>query len=183
MAGLPWRNGRRFGKTHRALRRTRRAAGPRRALSIKEVFSMILRRLQVIAVSAVVMATGASWIFGTGDGAAHAQPAAAAPQSPQAMQHAAALFQQNCVACHGAPGIAAVVQGLTPAPPNLFLANRRNTPAETVTKVTNGIPGSAMPAFSGRLSAQDIQQIAVFLHDARGMTPDRFAALVKTAQN
>jgi mono/diheme cytochrome c family protein len=148
----------------------------------KGVFSMVLRRLRVIAVSAVVMATGAPWIFGTGDGAAHAQQAAAAPQSAQAMQHAAAVFQQNCVACHGAPGIAPVVQGLTPGPPNLFRANRRNTPSETVTRVTNGITGSAMPAFRGQLSDQDIQQIAVFLHDARGMTPDRFAALLKTAQ-
>jgi mono/diheme cytochrome c family protein len=148
----------------------------------EEVFSMVLRRLQVIAVSAVVMATGAPWMFGTGDGFAQAQQAAFAPQSTQAMQHAAALFRQNCAACHGAPGIAPVVQGLTPAPPNLFLANRRNNPAETVAKVTNGIPGSAMPSFRGQLSDQDIQQIAVFLNQARGITTDHFAALLATAQ-
>jgi mono/diheme cytochrome c family protein len=185
---LPWRDC--HGETAGVLERhiARRAAqGGRRATARivnKEVFRMVLRRLWLIAASTVVIATGAPWMFGAGDGAAHAQQAAAAPapQSAQATQHAAALFQQNCVACHGAPGTAPVVQGLTPPPPNLFLANRRNTPAETVTKVTNGIPGSAMPAFGGQLSAQDIQQIAVFLHDARGITPDRFAALLKTAQ-
>jgi mono/diheme cytochrome c family protein len=98
-------------------------------------------------------------------------------ETPQAIQVGAPLFRENCVPCHGAPGIGPVVQGLTPAPPNLLAAGRRNDPAEVFSKIKNGIAGTAMPAFRNSLPDQAIWSLAAFLHSSRGISADAFNAL------
>lgn len=94
-----------------------------------------------------------------------------------AEQTGAHLFRENCVPCHGAPGLAATVQGLSPTPPNLLLAGRRNDPAEVFSKIKNGIPGTAMPAWGDRVPDQSIWALAAFLHHSRGISADAFDAL------
>jgi mono/diheme cytochrome c family protein len=98
-------------------------------------------------------------------------------ESPVAMRTGAHLFRENCVQCHGAPGIPASVQGLTPAPPNLLAAGRRNAPVDVYSKVKIGIPGTAMPPWGGLLSDQDIWSLAGFLHHSRGISPDDYLKL------
>ena len=98
-------------------------------------------------------------------------------ETPSAELTGAHLFRQSCVQCHGAPGIAATVQGMTPAPPNLLLAGRRNDPAEVFSKIKNGIPGTAMPAWGNRIPDQSIWTLAAFLHHSRGITAEAFDAL------
>jgi mono/diheme cytochrome c family protein len=102
-------------------------------------------------------------------------------ETPQAVQAGAHLFRENCVICHGAPGIAPSVQGLTPPPPNLLAAHRRNEPADVSHKVQDGIPGTAMRSFRGELSDQSIWEIAAFLHHSRGIVAPAFAALSATS--
>ena len=98
-------------------------------------------------------------------------------ETPGAIRAGARLFRENCVSCHGAPGIAPSVHGLTPAPPNLLLAGRRNNPAEVFPKVKNGIRGTAMPAWGDQLPDQSIWALAAFLHHSRGISEADFAAL------
>ncbi|MER9235032.1 cytochrome c [Mesorhizobium sp. M0622] len=98
-------------------------------------------------------------------------------ETPAAEQAGAHLFRENCVQCHGAPGLAATVQGMTPAPPNLLLAGRRNDPAEVFPKIKNGIPGTAMPAWGDQIPDQSIWALAAFLHHSRGISADAFDAL------
>jgi mono/diheme cytochrome c family protein len=98
-------------------------------------------------------------------------------ESPEAIQVGAHLFRENCVQCHGAPGIAAAVQGLTPAPPNLLAAGRRNDPTEVFAKVTNGISGTAMRPFGDDLPDQSRWALAAFLHHSRGISSDAFDGL------
>jgi mono/diheme cytochrome c family protein len=98
-------------------------------------------------------------------------------ETPAAEQAGARLFRENCVQCHGAPGLAATVQGLSPPPPNLLLGGRRNDPAEVFSKTKNGIPGTAMPAWGDRIPDQSIWALAAFLHHSRGISADAFDAL------
>jgi mono/diheme cytochrome c family protein len=101
----------------------------------------------------------------------------ASAETPQAVQTEAHLFRENCIQCHGAPGVAALVLGLTPAPPNLLAAGRRNDPAEVFRKVTNGIAGAGMPPFGNVLSDQSRRSLAAFLHHSRGISASAFDAL------
>jgi mono/diheme cytochrome c family protein len=103
--------------------------------------------------------------------------ALASEETTQAVQAGAHLFRQNCIQCHGAPGVAALVLGLTPAPPNLLAAGRRNDPAEVLLKITNGIAGTGMPAFGNILSDQSRRSLAAFLHHSRGISGSAFDAL------
>ena len=98
-------------------------------------------------------------------------------ETPEAVQAGAHLFRENCVQCHGAPGIAPTAQGMNPAPPNLLLAGRRNDPAEVFPKVKNGIPGTAMPGWGDQLPDQSIWSLAAFLHQSRGISAADFDAL------
>jgi mono/diheme cytochrome c family protein len=102
-------------------------------------------------------------------------------ETPRAVRAGAQLFRDNCVVCHGAPGIAPSVHGLTPPPPDLLGAHRRNKPVDIFHKVANGIAGSAMPSFHGRLSDQSIWELAGFLHHSRGIMAPDFAALSATS--
>ena len=108
--------------------------------------------------------------------AAPAQVLASA-ETPQAVQAGAHLFRESCIQCHGAPGVAALVHGLTPAPPNLLAVGRRNDPAEVFLKITNGIAGTGMPAFGNILSDQSRWSLARFLHHSRGISANAFDAL------
>jgi mono/diheme cytochrome c family protein len=101
----------------------------------------------------------------------------ASAETPQAVQAGAHLFRESCIQCHGAPGVAALVHGLTPAPPNLLAVGRRNDPAEVFLKITNGIAGTGMPAFGNILSDQSRWSLARFLHHSRGISANAFDAL------
>jgi cytochrome c551 len=79
-----------------------------------------------------------------------AVPASEAPSNAQA----ANLFANNCSGCHGGAGQGGVGPNLQQLPQAGDLA--------TVTKqVTNG--GGGMPAFKGKLSDQEIDQVAHYV--------------------
>lgn len=128
---------------------------------------------------AIMFATGMSAAAAASDPTKVQVPANL--ETPQAVQAGAHQFRETCVRCHGAPGIAPSITGLSPAPPELLAAHRRNEPVDVFGKVKNGIAGTAMPAFRGSLSDDSIWNIAAFLHHSRGITMDAFAAL--TAAN
>jgi mono/diheme cytochrome c family protein len=91
----------------------------------------------------------------------------------------ARLFRDNCVVCHGAPGMQPykASRGLQPSPPNLLRAGRRNDPAEVFLTIKNGVKTTAMPAFVEILSDQQIWSIAAFLHKSRGIAASDFQQL------
>ncbi|SEF10358.1 Cytochrome C oxidase, cbb3-type, subunit III [Rhizobiales bacterium GAS191] len=98
-------------------------------------------------------------------------------ETPRTVLIGAHLFRANCVACHGAPGVASFVLGLTPAPPNLLAAGRRNDPTEVFLKIKGGVAGTAMPAFGDALPEQSLWSLAAFLHHSRGISASDFDAL------
>ncbi len=82
----------------------------------------------------------------------------------------AMVYNDNCVACHGAPGqpMTTFAKGMYPRPPQLFKGKgvTDDPPGETYWKVANGIRLTGMPAFKGSLSDNEMWQVAVLLANA-----------------
>lgn len=71
------------------------------------------------------------------------------------------IFNKNCAACHGTGG------GGGTGPRLIGIADRM-TEQQEIDKITNGVGGTAMPAWGGRLSADDIAAVAAY---TRSLTP------------
>jgi len=75
------------------------------------------------------------------------------PDRPPRRQRGQALYRQSCSICHGSDGRGrtALALTLTQPPPDFRAARWRETlsPYQVFNVVTFGIPGTAMPAFSG----------------------------------
>jgi mono/diheme cytochrome c family protein len=97
--------------------------------------------------------------------------------APPAIAAGGHLFAENCVVCHGGPGLkpTAIASGLNPQPPNLFRAGRKPWPEEMFRFIKYGVKMTAMPAFGKPFSDDQIWQLAAFLNTAPGMSADAFA--------
>lgn len=81
-----------------------------------------------------------------------------APAQPPNMQHAQALWSNNCAACHGlrGDGVSAVSATMKPPPANFHDPERMATmtPYKAANTVAFGITGTAMPAFRALSEAE-----------------------------
>ena len=88
------------------------------------------------------------------------------------------LFGANCASCHGSlgrgDGPAAV--NINPKPPALGDEHTMNavTPAMMFRKISVGVTGTAMPAWAGKLTAEQRWNIVAYLESLR-RTPDQIA--------
>lgn len=71
------------------------------------------------------------------------------------------VFNMNCAACHGTGG------GGRTGPRLVGIADRM-TEEQGIDKIANGVAGTAMPAWSDRLSAEEIDAVAAY---TRSLTP------------
>ncbi len=95
----------------------------------------------------------------------------------------AKLYAENCVVCHGGPGMkpTKISTGLNPTPPNLFYTGRNADAAEQFWFIKNGVKMTAMPGFAPTLSDNEIWSLAAFIKSAPGITTQDFTA--KTGLN
>ena len=72
------------------------------------------------------------------------------PDNPGTVAFGRALFQANCAVCHGPKGLGdgAAAQTLNPKPFNLQVHVPQHAPGELSYWISNGIPFTAMPAWS-----------------------------------
>ncbi len=105
-----------------------------------------------------------------------------------------ALFQTNCISCHGekADGQGAAAKALTP-PPRDFLDpaakwTRSRDPADIFLSISQGSPGTAMVGFSAMLKPEDRWAIVHFLGSLPGskgqfeaVAEERFEELKKAS--
>lgn len=98
--------------------------------------------------------------------------------TPEVIQSGGRLFVQNCVVCHGGPGLKPtdIAQGLNPSPPNLFKAGREPWMEEMFRFIKYGVKMTAMPGFGKTHTDAQIWSLAAFLRKAPGMSPEDFAA-------
>ena len=92
-------------------------------------------------------------------------------------------YRENCVTCHGAPGIEAseIGQGLNPYPPELATTSEEKDPRELFWIVKNGIRMTGMPSFGVTHTDQEIWTIVAFLVKMPKMKPPEYQAMVQAA--
>ncbi len=95
----------------------------------------------------------------SGGGAAATQP----PPAAGNVEQGAAVFAQNCASCHGANAEGGSVG------PSLVTAELKARDDQFFRDtITNGVAGTAMPAWGGRLSAQQISDVIAFIRSQQG---------------
>ena len=95
-----------------------------------------------------------------------------------------ACFQQHCVLCHGAPGIALskAAQGMLPIPTTLVEATRDWSPESLYYITKKGIRMTGMPAWEFRLSEQSLWATVAFLQTLPSLTESRYRQLSSVTQ-
>ena len=91
---------------------------------------------------------------------------------PETFRGGLAHFRENCVVCHGAPGVdpGEIGQGLNPGAPDLTLARTQaRSDGELFWIVSEGIRMTGMPAFGPTHKENEIWQIVAFLRHLPGI--------------
>jgi putative heme-binding domain-containing protein len=103
--------------------------------------------------------------------AARSGPLNAFATDAQAIAQGGQLYNQNCTACHGVNGGAGEIG--PEIVHNLSGSLRGELDDNQILEVIrNGTPRTAMPAWKGKLSDDDILKIGAFLHSLRGTALD-----------
>jgi len=104
--------------------------------------------------------------------------------TPEQVEAGFRQYEQDCVMCHGAPGVARApwVTGMNPGPPYLMGAARRWTPAQMRWIVANGAKMTGMPAWRVSRSDQQIWNLVGFLEAMSHMSAADYARMRASAQ-
>jgi high-affinity iron transporter len=104
-----------------------------------------------------------------------AEDAAAPESSPEAIDRGGALFQANCVACHGtaADGKGAAAAAFTP-PPRNFLDpaakwTKGRAPEQIFATLSNGVEGTGMAGFSAALTVDQRWDLVHYISSLPGV--------------
>jgi mono/diheme cytochrome c family protein len=104
------------------------------------------------------------------------------PKNAETLNGGLAHFRENCVICHGAPGVdpGEIGQGLNPGAPDLTLRRvQERSDGELFWITSNGIRLTGMPAFSPTHGENEIWQVVAFLRHLPEIT-DEEAKQLKT---
>lgn len=103
--------------------------------------------------------------------------AAPAPGGAQQIARGAAVYRDNCVQCHGAPGVAQqdLAKAMQPVPGPLVDATQRWQPSELYWITRNGIKMSGMPAWEYHLPDADLWAVVAFMRTMPALSADDYA--------
>lgn len=97
-----------------------------------------------------------------------------------ALARGRALYQQNCLSCHGVAGRGdgPLGRSLNPRPADLRAHVTQHPEGQLFDWITNGVPGTAMPSFRENLSPDDRWRVIAFIKGFAedGPAPARTAA-------
>ncbi len=91
----------------------------------------------------------------------------------------ASVFRDNCVQCHGAPGVAQgnIGKSMQPVPGPLVDASQRWRPRELYWLTRHGIKMSGMPAWEFHLADEDLWAVVAFIGRLPRLSPQQYAEL------
>lgn len=115
---------------------------------------------------------------------AHAKASVPADFGGEAMVRAgAAIYSDDCAACHGAPGRkpSELSQGMTPSPPDLERVESTLTRPQLFWIVKHGIRMTGMPAWGRAHNDDELWDVVAFLRSLPVMTPEQYKRLQSTA--
>jgi mono/diheme cytochrome c family protein len=95
--------------------------------------------------------------------------------TPDVLRAGLAHYKENCVMCHGAPGVeeSEAGMGLNPSPPDLTSpGTQRMSDGELYWIVANGIRMSGMPAFSLTHKKEEIWHLVTFVRHLPQISAD-----------
>ena len=104
------------------------------------------------------------------------------PMNAETLRGGLHEFGENCVVCHGAPGVdpGAIGQGLNPGAPDLTLPRvQARSDGELFWITANGIRMTGMPAFSATHDEKEIWETVAFLRHLPEITDEEAAELKK----
>jgi putative copper export protein/mono/diheme cytochrome c family protein len=112
------------------------------------------------------------WLVNGGGSAALGAHGSRIPPSPSSIEQGKALYEQNCLPCHGSVGLGdgPAALALIPRPANLqvHMVAGVHTDEQIYAWITNGFPNSAMPAFSDLLTGEERWHVLNYI---RTLTP------------
>lgn len=94
-------------------------------------------------------------------------------------------FREDCVSCHGAPGVepSEAGRGLTPAAPKLEAADvQQLNDGEMFWIIQNGIRFTGMPAFGKTHGTNEIWEVVSFIRHLPHLSPDEVKRLSPSTQ-
>jgi mono/diheme cytochrome c family protein len=97
------------------------------------------------------------------------------PSTPEVLRAGLAHYKENCVMCHGAPGVeeSEAGMGLNPSAPDLTLPDVQSmSDGELYWIVANGIRMSGMPAFSLTHKKEEIWHLITFVRHLPQISAD-----------
>ena len=100
--------------------------------------------------------------------------------SPEVLKAGLAHYKENCVMCHGAPGVeeSEAGMGLNPPAPDLTLPSvQRMSDGELFWVVSNGIRMTGMPAFSLTHKPEEIWHMVAFIRHLPEISSEEQKAL------
>lgn len=106
------------------------------------------------------------------------------PMNAETLRGGLHEFGENCVVCHGAPGVdpGAIGQGLNPGAPDLTLPRvQARTDGELFWITSNGIRMTGMPAFSPTHDEKEIWEMVAFIRHLPEITDEETARLKEEA--
>jgi len=104
---------------------------------------------------------------------------------PQRIVRGAALFRDQCVQCHGAPGVAQgdIGKSMQPLPGPLVDALQRWRAREIYWITRHGIKMSGMPAWQFRLDDSQLWDVVAFVQRLPALTPQAYADVTQSARS
>ncbi len=117
----------------------------------------------VIALVLLAVGLGAGWV--SVNDAYRQQVVNPVPATAESIAKGSSVYSANCAVCHGADarGDGPMAQTLNPPPSDLTVHIIQHPDADLFDFVSNGIQGSAMPAFKDRLSEEERWNVLNYL--------------------
>lgn len=102
---------------------------------------------------------------------------------PALVRRGFVLYEEQCVVCHGAPGVGAALigQGLNPTPPRMTETAPAWSDGELFWIIKHGIRMAGMPAFETGLDEREIWSLVAYIRRSTHLELAEYAAMLAAA--